>query len=152
MARVYSVQRRPWTVEDVRDLKARMKAGEKPEKIAKAQRRSPGAVRQKAFAEGLSFLAARRKGTAASRKQAGRKQATRKQAGRVAAARKAPAKRMAADRRATTGRSKARPKRAAASPRRKRTSSAASGPRLSNTEVEQIAESTVNGEAQKTEG
>jgi hypothetical protein len=40
--------RKPWTKEDVRDLKAHSKARTPVAKIAKAMKRTEGAVRQKA--------------------------------------------------------------------------------------------------------
>jgi len=47
--------RKPWTKEDVRGLKAHSKAKTPVAKIAKAMKRTEGAVRQKATAIGIGL-------------------------------------------------------------------------------------------------
>jgi hypothetical protein len=47
--------RKPWTKEDVRELKAHSKAKTPVVKVAKAMKRTEGAVRQKATAIGIGL-------------------------------------------------------------------------------------------------
>jgi hypothetical protein len=47
--------RKPWSKEDLRDLKAHSKAKTPVEKISKAMKRTAGALRQKAQALGMSL-------------------------------------------------------------------------------------------------
>jgi len=48
-------RRRPWSKEEVRDLKAHSKAKTPVEKISKAMKRTVGALRQKAMAIGIGL-------------------------------------------------------------------------------------------------
>jgi hypothetical protein len=48
-------KRRPWTTEDVRELKSAARNKTPAKKIAKALKRSEGATRQKAISIGLSL-------------------------------------------------------------------------------------------------
>jgi hypothetical protein len=48
-------RRRPWTKADIGDLKAHSKNKTPVAKISKAMKRTPGALRQQAFALGLSL-------------------------------------------------------------------------------------------------
>ena len=48
-------QRRAWTSDEVRNLKAMARNKTSARKIAKARRRTEGATRQKAFSIGLSL-------------------------------------------------------------------------------------------------
>jgi hypothetical protein len=50
-----TVTRREWTKEDVRELKKLVREKTPARSIATTMERSEGAVRQKAFGEGLSF-------------------------------------------------------------------------------------------------
>lgn len=50
-----SKKRRPWTVAEVRGLKAMAKKKTPARKIAKELKRTEGATRQKAFSMGLSL-------------------------------------------------------------------------------------------------
>jgi hypothetical protein len=47
--------RKPWTKEDVRELRAHSKAKTPVAKVAKAMKRTEGAVRQKAMAIGIGL-------------------------------------------------------------------------------------------------
>ncbi len=47
--------RRPWSKEEVRDLKARSKARTPVEKISKAMKRTVGGLRQKALVLGIGL-------------------------------------------------------------------------------------------------
>jgi len=47
--------RKPWTEDDVRELKAHSKAKTPVAKVAKALKRTEGAVRQKALAIGIGL-------------------------------------------------------------------------------------------------
>jgi hypothetical protein len=47
--------RKPWTKEDVRELRAHSKAKTPVAKVAKAMNRTEGAVRQKAMAIGIGL-------------------------------------------------------------------------------------------------
>ena len=47
--------RRPWTKEDVRELKAQARKKVRAIEIAKSLKRTEGATRQKAFSEGISL-------------------------------------------------------------------------------------------------
>ena len=47
--------RRPWTKEDIRELKAQARKKVSATEIAKALKRSEGATRQKAFSERISL-------------------------------------------------------------------------------------------------
>ena len=47
--------RKPWSKEDVRDLKAHSKARTPVEKISKTMKRTPGALRQKARDLGMGL-------------------------------------------------------------------------------------------------
>jgi hypothetical protein len=47
--------REPWTKEDLRELKAHLKAKTPVAKVAKAMRRTEGAVRQKATTIGIGL-------------------------------------------------------------------------------------------------
>ncbi|MGO9846432.1 MAG: hypothetical protein ACLPKT_07500 [Methylocella sp.] len=55
MPRNKSAHRSPWTKEDVRDLKAHSKARTPVVKIAKAMKRTEGAIRQKALVIGIGI-------------------------------------------------------------------------------------------------
>ncbi len=55
MPRNKSAHRNPWTKEDVRDLKAHSKARTPVVKIAKAMKRTEGAIRQKALVIGIGI-------------------------------------------------------------------------------------------------
>jgi len=55
MPRKKIAHRSPWTKEDLRDLKAHSKARTPVSKIAKAMRRTEGAVRQKAKTIGIGL-------------------------------------------------------------------------------------------------
>jgi hypothetical protein len=55
MAKRMTAHRSPWTKEDVRDLKAHSKARTPVSKIAKAMKRTEGAVRQKAKTIGIGI-------------------------------------------------------------------------------------------------
>jgi hypothetical protein len=48
-------RRRPWTKADISDLKAHSKNKTPVAKISRAMKRTPGALRQQAFALGLSL-------------------------------------------------------------------------------------------------
>jgi len=47
--------RRPWSKEDLRELKAHSKAKSPLDKVAKKMKRTPGALRQQAFKLGLGL-------------------------------------------------------------------------------------------------
>ena len=55
MARAKRVVRREWTKQDVRDLKKHSKDRTPVKKISKALKRSPAALRNKAFLLGISL-------------------------------------------------------------------------------------------------
>ena len=55
MPRKKTAHRNPWTKEDVRDLKAHSKARTPVSKVAKALKRTEGAIRQKALAIGVGI-------------------------------------------------------------------------------------------------
>ena len=55
MARVKRVVRREWTKQDVRDLKKHSKDRTPVKQISKALKRSPAALRNKAFLLGISL-------------------------------------------------------------------------------------------------
>jgi hypothetical protein len=55
MPRKMTAHRSPWTKEDIRDLKAHSKARTPVSKIAKAMKRTEGAVRQKAKTIGIGI-------------------------------------------------------------------------------------------------
>jgi hypothetical protein len=55
MPKMMTAHRSPWTKEDLRDLKGHSKARTPVSKIAKAMKRTEGAVRQKAKAIGLGL-------------------------------------------------------------------------------------------------
>jgi len=55
MPRKKTAYRSPWTEEDVRELKAHSKARTPVSKVAKALKRTEGAIRQKALAIGLGI-------------------------------------------------------------------------------------------------
>ena len=55
MPKKKTAHRSPWTQEDVRDLKAHSKARTPVSKVAKALKRTEGAIRQKALAIGLGI-------------------------------------------------------------------------------------------------
>jgi hypothetical protein len=46
-------KRRPWTKQDMRELKGHSRSKSPVKKIARAMKRTPGALRQKAFILGL---------------------------------------------------------------------------------------------------
>jgi hypothetical protein len=48
-------RRHPWTREDVRELRQYSRSKSPVKKIARAMKRTPGALRQKAFSLGLSL-------------------------------------------------------------------------------------------------
>ena len=48
-------RRHPWTKEDVRELKQHSRSKSPVKKISRAMKRTPGALRQKAFSLGLSL-------------------------------------------------------------------------------------------------
>jgi hypothetical protein len=54
-AKLKPPSRRPWSKEEVRDLKAHSKAKTPVEKISKAMKRTVGALRQKALALGIGL-------------------------------------------------------------------------------------------------
>jgi hypothetical protein len=55
MAKKTKVSRQPWTKEQLRELKMHSRAKTPVAKIAKAMKRTVGALRQKAFQLGLSL-------------------------------------------------------------------------------------------------
>ena len=55
MAKKAKVLRKPWTKEQLRELKMHSRAKTPVAKIAKAMKRTVGALRQKAFQLGLSL-------------------------------------------------------------------------------------------------
>ncbi|HXZ15111.1 MAG TPA: hypothetical protein VEH77_03920 [Roseiarcus sp.] len=55
MAKNKTPGRKPWTKDDVRELKAHSKAKTPVAKVAKALKRTEGAVRQKALAIGIGL-------------------------------------------------------------------------------------------------
>jgi hypothetical protein len=55
MAKKAKVLRRPWTKEQLRELKMHARAKTPVAKIAKAMKRTTGALRQKAFQLGMSL-------------------------------------------------------------------------------------------------
>jgi hypothetical protein len=55
MAKKAKVLRRPWTKEQLRELKMHSRAKTPVTKISKAMKRTVGALRQKAFQLGLSL-------------------------------------------------------------------------------------------------
>ena len=55
MPKEKSPARKPWTKEDIRELKAHSKAKTPVAKVAKAMKRTEGAVRQKATAIGIGL-------------------------------------------------------------------------------------------------
>lgn len=55
MAKGAKLVRRRWTNQDVRELKAHSRSRTPVSRIAKTMKRSAGALRQKAFALGLSL-------------------------------------------------------------------------------------------------
>jgi hypothetical protein len=55
MAKKVKVLRRPWTKEQLRELKTHSRAKTPVAKIAKAMKRTAGALRQKAFQLGMSL-------------------------------------------------------------------------------------------------
>ena len=48
-------RRHPWTKEDVRELKQHSRSKSPVKRISRAMKRTPGALRQKAFSLGLSL-------------------------------------------------------------------------------------------------
>ena len=62
MAVAKKAKRREWTKGDVRDLKSMAKARTPARVIGRKLGRTEGAVRQKAYAEGVSFNSRRGKG------------------------------------------------------------------------------------------
>jgi hypothetical protein len=55
VAKKNTAVRKPWTKEDVRELKAHSKARTPVEKVGKALKRTPGAVRVKATSLGIGL-------------------------------------------------------------------------------------------------
>jgi hypothetical protein len=55
MPKMMTAHRSPWTKADLRDLKAHLKARTPVSKIAKAMKRTEGAVRQKAKTIGIGI-------------------------------------------------------------------------------------------------
>lgn len=55
MAKKRKVSRRPWTKEQLRELKMHSRAKTPVAKISKAMKRTVGALRQKAFQLGMSL-------------------------------------------------------------------------------------------------
>jgi hypothetical protein len=55
MPKMKTAHRSPWTKEDMRELKAHSKARTPVSKIAKAMKRTEGAVRQKAKSIGIGI-------------------------------------------------------------------------------------------------
>jgi len=55
MSRKKTAHRSPWTKEDVRELKVHSKARTPVSKIAKAVKRTEGAIRQKALVIGIGI-------------------------------------------------------------------------------------------------
>ena len=55
MARAKRIVRREWTTRDVRELKAHSKNRSPVKKISRTMKRTPAAVRQKAFSLGIAI-------------------------------------------------------------------------------------------------
>jgi hypothetical protein len=53
--RARRARRHPWTKEDVRELKQHSRSKSPVKSIARSMKRTPGALRQKAFSLGLSL-------------------------------------------------------------------------------------------------